>query len=140
MGPNAEENGFIKVTRKGGHEDRVPLNSDVTQALTDHLDRRGKKPGAFFLSNRLKRMHHKTIYKMIKKYFYFADIKGSPHSLRATCLTEMSRRGTSLPVVQAIAGHKDPNTTGRYTKAYEEDRREAVERLEFYNLNQRNKY
>ncbi|MBD3253676.1 MAG: tyrosine-type recombinase/integrase, partial [Candidatus Lokiarchaeota archaeon] len=125
------KNGFIKVTRKGGNEDKVPLSADVIKYLSQYEIHRGKKTGPYFLSNRNQRMHHKTIYKLIKKYFFFADLKGSPHSLRATCLTEISRQGAQLPVVQAIAGHKDPNTTGRYTKAYEEDKRKAVEKLRF---------
>lgn len=124
------KNGFVKVIRKGGHEDRVPLNADVIKYLSQYEQQRGRKPGPYFLSNRNQRMHHKTIYKLIKKYLFFADLKGSPHSLRATCLTELGRIAP-LPVVQAIAGHKDPNTTGRYTKAYEEDKRKAVERLRF---------
>jgi site-specific recombinase XerD len=122
------KNGFIKVTRKGGHEDKVPLNTDSIRYLTVYEEGRDRKPGPFFKSNRNRRMHHKTIYKLIKKYIFFADLKGSPHSLRATCLTELGRIAP-LPVVQAIAGHKNPNTTGRYTKAYDEDKRRAVENL-----------
>ena len=48
------------------------------------------------------------------------DIQGSGvplirfHDLRHTALTLMVKRGISLPVIQAIAGHKDIRTTMRY--------------------------
>jgi len=118
--------GTIKVIRKGGDQQLVEMGPDVIKALKEYLETRGGKAGPFFISNRGKRIDEATVYYLVKKYLYFADLKGSPHSLRHTCFTELARKGTPFPVIQAIAGHKRAETTSRYTHTQEDDRREAV--------------
>ncbi|MEA1965639.1 MAG: tyrosine-type recombinase/integrase [Candidatus Aerophobetes bacterium] len=119
--------GKVKVTRKGGDQQLVEMGPDVVKALKEYLEERGNKTGSFFISNRGKRINKATVYYLVKKYLYFADLKGSPHSLRHTCFTELARKGVPFPVIQAIAGHKRAETTSRYTHTQEADRRKAVE-------------
>jgi len=119
--------GTIKVTRKGGDQQLVEMGPDVAKALKEYLEERGNEAGPFFISNRDRRINGATVYYLVKKYLYFADLKGSVHSLRHTCFTELARKGTPFPVIQAIAGHKRAETTSRYTHTQEADRREAVE-------------
>jgi integrase len=41
----------------------------------------------------------------------------SPHQLRHTCLAEMHEQTGDLRITQYFAGHADPSTTARYTRA-----------------------
>ncbi len=116
----------IKVIRKGGDQQSVEMGPDVVKTLREYLEEGEGTSGPFFISNRGKRINQATVYYLVKKYLYFADLKGSPHSLRHTCLTELARKGAPFPVIQAIAGHKRAETTSRYTHTQEADRREAV--------------
>lgn len=118
--------GTIKVIRKGGDQQSVEMGPDVVKTLREYLEKGEGTSGPFFISNRGKRINQATVYYLVKKYLYFADLKGSPHSLRHTCLTELARKGAPFPVIQAIAGHKRAESTSRYTHTQEADRREAV--------------
>ena len=118
--------GTIKVIRKGGDQQSVEMGPDVVKSLREYLEEGEGISGPFFISNRGKRINQATVYYLVKKYLYFADLKGSPHSLRHTCLTQLARKGAPFPVIQAIAGHKRAETTSRYTHTQEADRREAV--------------
>lgn len=118
--------GTIKVIRKGGDQQSVEMGPDVVESLREYLEEGEGTSGPFFISNRGKRINQATVYYLVKKYLYFADLKGSPHSLRHTCLTQLARKGAPFPVIQAIAGHKRAKTTSRYTHTQEADRREAV--------------
>ncbi|MEA1963654.1 MAG: tyrosine-type recombinase/integrase [Candidatus Aerophobetes bacterium] len=118
--------GKVKVIRKGGDQQLVEMGPDVVKALKEYLEEQKNKAGPFFISNRGKRVNKATVYYLVKKYLYFADLKGSPHSLRHTCFTELARKGVPFPVIQAIAGHKRAETTSRYTHTQEVDRRKAV--------------
>jgi len=118
--------GTVKVIRKGGDQQLVEMGPDVVKTLKEYLEERESKAGPFFVSNRGKRINGATVYYLVKKYLYFADLKGSVHSLRHTCFTELARKGAPFPVIQAIAGHKRAETTSRYTHTQEADRRKAV--------------
>jgi len=118
--------GIIKVIRKGGDQQLVEMGPDVVKTLKEYSGERGSKAGPFFISNRGKRINETTVYYLVKKYLYFSDLKGSVHSLRHTCFTELARKGVSFPVIQAIAGHRRAETTSRYTHTQETDRRKAV--------------
>ena len=118
--------GIIKVIRKGGDQQLVEMGHDVIKALKKYLEEREGEAGPFFISNRGKRINEATVYYLVKKYLYFAELKGSPHSLRHTCFTELARKGVSFPVIQTIAGHRRAETTSRYTHTQESDRRKAV--------------
>jgi integrase/recombinase XerD len=124
------EEQVIRVHRKGGKEEIVELNSIVADALGRYDETQPVDRKAFFLSTRRKRISRDAVYRLVKKYLFFADLEGSPHTFRATCITELSRKGVPLSVIQRIVGHEDPKTTAGYTKVYAEDRRKAVESLD----------
>jgi len=116
----------IRTTRKGGDQQFVELGPDVIEFLQTYQEQRGSKPGPFFISRQGRGIHQSTVYYLVKKYLFFAGLKGSPHSLRHTCFTELARRGAPFPVIQAIAGHKRAETTSRYTHTQNSDRKKAV--------------
>jgi len=117
----------IRVIRKGGRRQIIEMGEDTTKALSEYLKDRGNTPGAFFISKVGNRLGRGAVYYLVKKYIYFAELKGSVHSLRHTCFTQMARQGVSMPVIQAIAGHRSSATTSRYLHAADEDRKKAVE-------------
>lgn len=77
----------IRVIKKGGNEHVILISSELSGILKEYAA--GRKEGPFFMSNRDRRMHEKTIYKLVKKYMFYAGLDGSPHTLRATCFTEL---------------------------------------------------
>ena len=117
----------VRVVRKGGHEQFVEFGAEVGEKLQDYLPQRGGKPGPFFRSERGERLTGEGVYRLVKKYLFFADLPGAVHSLRHTCFTELARQGINLPVIQSLAGHRRAETTARYTHTQEADRRKAVE-------------
>jgi integrase len=48
------------------------------------------------------------------------------HALRATFITRLAERGVSLPIMESLAGHINPEQTMRYTHPDEETKRLAV--------------
>jgi len=61
-----------------------------------------------------------------------ATRSGSPgvtlHQFRHTCASDLLERGTSLPEVQEILGHRTIQTTVRYLSIADPQRHEAVKR------------
>ena len=53
------------------------------------------------------------------------------HDLRHTFATRLVRRGVDIITVQSLLGHSSVTTTERYTHSGEEQKREAVRRLEW---------
>ncbi|MBX3467759.1 MAG: tyrosine-type recombinase/integrase [Planctomycetes bacterium] len=59
-----------------------------------------------------------------------AGVRAHPHALRRGLATALVRRGASLPVVQALLGHKDLAVVAAYVLVDKDDLRRAVEALE----------
>jgi len=119
----------IKIIRKGGNEQTIPLNSQITAILRKYESRQIEQDGFYFLSNRKRQLHPNTVQKMVEKYLFFADIKNhSVHSLRHTFATILAKQHP-LQIVQDLMGHKNPQTTIRYIKIAEQDRQTAVESI-----------
>ena len=116
---------------KGSKYRECPLNSDVRQALSEYLEKRGTAPGPLFLSQKGGRLSSRAIESLVQGYSRRAGIGPiSPHVLRHTFCKALVDRGESLDRVAKIAGHEDLNTTKRYTTPTREDLIGAVRRLE----------
>ncbi|MGG3641519.1 tyrosine-type recombinase/integrase [Bacillus gobiensis] len=76
---------------------------------------------ALFISNQVKRMSQRSIYRIFDKF----DIH--PHQARHTLLTKLLKDGNDIVTVQQIAGHSNINTTSRYTKSTLEELGEALD-------------
>ena len=114
--------GEILVRGKGRREDRLPLPSDVGEALAGYI-KRGRPQGA---SRRVFLRHHAP-------FVGFSDtgaIRGvlargcdraemayvSPHRLRHTAASEMLRAGAPLSEIAQVLRHRSPATTSFYAK------------------------
>ncbi len=51
------------------------------------------------------------------------------HDLRHTCASILASAGLSLPVIGALLGHTQPNTTARYSHLFDDPLRQATERV-----------
>ncbi len=51
------------------------------------------------------------------------------HDLRHTFASILASAGQSLPVIGALLGHTQPNTTARYSHLFDDPLREATERV-----------
>lgn len=125
------------IVRQGKREAyrEVPLNAGVRKALDNWLVKRQEQfpnndEPAFFLSRQGNRLSQRSIDLLLRQLGQEAGIALSAHILRHTCLTNLVRNGTDLVLVAEIAGHRRLETTRRYSLPTEQDRMEAMERIQ----------
>ncbi|HHY82800.1 MAG TPA: tyrosine-type recombinase/integrase [Clostridiales bacterium] len=129
-------NGF-KVTRKGGNQVFLYFGSEVRNELDAYLEERKKiqpMPGhedALFLSLQRKRLSHRAIQNLVKKYARIISPlkKISPHKLRSTYGTTLYRETGDIYLVADVLGHKDVNTTRKHYAAISDDKRRMAARV-----------
>lgn len=119
----------IRITRKGGDEQIVELNDEVCMALNMYLEKRTDKLTPLFVSAKNRRLSPEGLFIVVKNLLKSAGLKGSTHTLRHTFVTALIRQGVPLAVVQQLVGHKNAQTTVRYTHIISSDRRDAVKSL-----------
>jgi len=131
-------NAFL-VTRKGGNQVMLYFPSMVAEAIQDYLAERlvlSPLPGnedAMFISLQKKRMSHRAVQNMVKKYALFAaplKKRLSPHKLRSTYATNLYHETGDIYLVADALGHANVNTTRKhYASISEERRREAAKHV-----------
>ncbi|MDB5037271.1 MAG: site-specific tyrosine recombinase XerD [Bacteriovoracaceae bacterium] len=127
------EEGWLKILRKGGKEQRLPLTAGVQTLIhfwkaesnasdEDWLFRgRGAEP----LSSRSAQLLLKDLAKLagIQKRI-------SPHSLRHTFATTLASRGANLAALKELLGHEQISTTERYLHVTPTHLRETLSLLQ----------
>ncbi len=119
----------IKIVRKGGDQQIVELGNEVAQLLDTYLTTRTDNHPPMFLSKLGRRLSPEGLWLIVKKMLKEAGLVGSTHTLRHTFVTELVRQGVPLAVVQSVVGHKNIQTTVRYTHILSEDRKKAVSQI-----------
>lgn len=108
----------VRVLRKGGKQQVVPLSPQTAAAIDAYLD--GRETGPLWLSSRGLRLGRVDVSRMLKATAKAAGIPHPellhPHSLRHAFVTLALDAGASLRDVQDAAGHADPRTTRRYDR------------------------
>ena len=108
-------------------EHRVPLSAPAVQLLSELKKRAGPSPYVFPGRNGGPLTEIKTFWKGLCKK---ADIRDCRiHDLRHTYASILASSGLSLPVIGALLGHTQPNTTARYSHLFDDPLREATERV-----------
>ncbi len=128
------KNGGIKIRRKGGYEAVVYFGPEVEDALLDYMDQRTHKipaeghEDALFLSMQNRRITVRAVEKLVKKYASKVTSlkKITPHKLRSTYGTTLSRDTGDLYLVADVLGHKDVNTTRKHYAAQQEENRKRA--------------
>ena len=130
------EEGFARVSGKGGRERIAPLSEAALEALRAHVEAlvraRGGAPllgGDWLFPSRgghITRQHFARELKALaaRAGLYAASI--SPHVLRHAFATHLLEGGADLRAVQLMLGHADISTTQIYTHVQGERLRRAL--------------
>jgi len=127
--PDPDNTGSVRVRRKGGKIDTIPLNHKACKALAAYLKVRiDAGYAALFLSQFKQPMSTRAIQQRVEKYLEEAGIEGaSVHTLRHTMATHHVARGTDLKTVQETLGHASLATTTIYVSLAKNAQRKALQ-------------
>ena len=123
------DTGSVRITRKGGKVETIPLNYKACQPLQAWLKVRPKVDFIELWVSKFRTPPTKrAIEHIIEKYLRDADIKGaSPHKLRHTFATYHVARGTDIRTVQDLLGHASIETTTIYLHTAKKAQRKALQ-------------
>lgn len=120
---------------KGDRWREVPLHRDLQSALNDWLTERRDWPGAdapaLFLNRRGARLSARGARDVFARLAGAAglDEEFTPHVLRHTFATNLTRGGSDVVLVADLLGHARLDTTRRYSLASRADRAAALAHL-----------
>jgi len=106
------ESEFLRVVRKGGKEDFVPMNAVVKQCIREEFQEREEfQPGdALFLNKRGQR--HKRMTRSLGTACKKAGVPHcTHHSLRHSYATILHERGLDTGTIAKLLGHANPTIT-----------------------------
>lgn len=127
----------LTVVRKGD-DPSDPTRVQVAPAVGELLDRwlaerptwEGQEPAPLLTDSWGGRLTRDGVARTLARVARAAGVPHAksvtPHSLRASAITDQIRRGKSLVEVQAFAGHASPTTTMGYFHDVEADTRNAA--------------
>jgi len=129
------EQGFIKITGKGGKQRLVPISDRAKQEIVNYLDQKRNQLNIqsgfedfVFLNRRGKSITRNMIFIIIKDLTIKAEInkKVSPHTFRHSFATHLVEGGANLRSVQEMLGHASITTTEIYTHLDQSYLRETI--------------
>lgn len=118
------EEGFLRVTGKGGRQRLVPVSPRAVRELgfwfadRAHIDVRPGEEDYVFVSHRRGRhLSRITVFHNLQVCASRAGINKtiSPHTLRHTFATHLLEGGANLRAIQVMLGHESIGTTQLYT-------------------------
>lgn len=133
----------VRVRRKGGFWDWIPLHPDARQALEAYING-GERPQPvgelpvrdaplFVATTTRRRLTPRQIENLVKRYAMTADPRMqfvSPHKLRHTFAQRIYEATGDLYLTAVSLAHQSVESARIYAKVKEEQRAWAVERLE----------
>ena len=136
---------FLRFVEKGGKEKEIPVHHKLEEVLDVYLARAGlgNAPDTPIFQSARRRKKKRTLSgrplsrtdaaAMVRRRVQHAGIAGrfSPHSFRATGITNYLENGGSLEVAQRIAGHADSRTTKLYDRRGQKVLLEDMERIRY---------
>ena len=113
--------GEILVRGKGGRQERLPLPSDVGEALAGWLERGRPRRESLFVFTRLRApyvgLSSGAVSQLVRRVSVRAGLPPvGAHRLRHTAATEMLRAGASLTEVGQVLRHRGRDVTSIYAK------------------------
>lgn len=104
---------------KGGDSRMAVMSTEARVHILEYLHSRTDKSKALFVTCRKphNRLTAAGIRSMLKELARTAGVESNifPHRFRHTMITEVAEHGLPDSSIQKLAGHKDVNTTMRYT-------------------------
>lgn len=124
----------VKLYRKGGEQQTLPLSEKLISSLRKYLRIRRKRTRtrALFISTHNTGMSTSAVWKMVKGHCRKARISKDrigPHMLRHTFATTLLANGENLRTIQALMNHKNIATTSRYLHSHNTELANAVNRI-----------
>lgn len=121
----------IRLHRKGGDIQTLPLNDEVISYLRLYLKQRRCRAHAraVFVSIRGFRLTQQAIGSIVNRCAASARLpraKISPHTLRHTFATTLLSNGENLQTIRVLMNHKSLSTTARYLHTQDEQLSAAV--------------
>jgi len=114
-------------TKQGKHHS-VPLSAPVCQLLADRMAR--KADGEYVFAGNGSKQHLVNIWRAFQRLCKTADIEGLRiHDLRHSYASTLVSAGHSLPLIGALLGHSQPQTTARYAHLFDDPLRKATEQV-----------
>jgi integrase len=112
---------------------QVPLNAPARQLLSEIRAAQSAKHrvlGTYVFPGAGSSGHVVEIKKSWRSVCRTAAITGLRiHDLRHSFASTLASGGASLPLIGALLGHSNPNTTARYSHLFDDPQRAAVERV-----------
>jgi integrase/recombinase XerD len=113
---------WLKVTLKGGDTKLVPIDTAVAELLDLYLETRpawtGPGPAPLIVDAAGNRLDRHDVTRMLRRLARAAGIprpeKVTPHSLRASAITDQKRRGLGAEDIQELSTHADVRTVMIY--------------------------
>ncbi|TCM35960.1 tyrosine-type recombinase/integrase [Kribbella sp. VKM Ac-2568] len=113
---------WLAITLKGGKTKLVPLETTVAELLDLYIATRptwiGAGPAPLIVDPAGKRLDRHDVTRMLRRLARAAGIprpeKVTPHSLRATAITDQKRRGPGAEDLQELSAHADVRTVMIY--------------------------
>lgn len=129
--------GLLRVHRKGGKVEVLPINWKACEALASWLGERrrwlgkaGEISESLFISKFKASLTPRSIQRAVEKYLAQAGIRGATvHSLRHTMATHYLAKGGDLKSVQEMLGHESLATTQIYVGLAKKVQRRMVQEL-----------
>ena len=117
------DEGFVRVTGKGGKTRIVPVGGKALEAVQGYLKNerpelvKQKTSSWIFLSIRGGKLSPERVREIVKQRAKNAGIEQNvyPHLLRHSFATHLLQNGADLRVIQDMLGHADISTTQIYT-------------------------
>ena len=126
----------ISVIEKGHKRRKIPFGDNIKVYIKAWLKDRDvyfsdAKTNALFVSQWRERLSTDMVRKMLTKYTSGVTTKKiTPHKLRASCAIAVYDQTKNILLVKDMLGHESIQTTTRYTRAAEDDKKEAVKFLD----------
>jgi site-specific recombinase XerD len=122
---------IVKFQVKGGRERRIPLPTDVREAIEAYIKLDWKRREMLLSDGEdsylfqphtnyrtlvfNKPLSARMVWNIVSRWADYGGVgKLSPHDLRRTAITRALDQGLSYRQVQMMSGHKDPKTVMRY--------------------------
>ena len=124
-------NNSVKVIEKRTKTRTLYFGDNTKKLLEDWIKTRTQYYGdiettALFLSQWKRRITTNGVRNLIAKYTEGIDKHITPHKLRATAATQAAAAGVNVQTIQEMYGHESIQTTMRYVKALNKEKKDAV--------------
>ena len=122
------DEGFLRVIRKGGREDFVPIEDEVVRGIRDYMESKGVN-GRYVFSGKEydKHMAPRTAQSIIKDVCRRAGLDDvHVHSLRHTVGYQLRKANAPIEDVRDVLGHMNIQTTQIYDHLGKEELRRRL--------------